>query len=52
MRKESFDFLERYLNNASPVGFEMSGQKIWLNYIEPYVDDYFSDTYGTVLSNF
>lgn len=49
MRKESFEFLERYLNNASPVGFEMSGQKIWLDYIEPYVDEFFSDTYGTVV---
>jgi putative aminopeptidase FrvX len=49
MRKESFEFLERYLDNASPVGFEISGQKIWLDYIAPYVDTYFSDTYGTVV---
>lgn len=49
MRKESFEFIERYLNNASPVGFEMSGQKIWLDYINPYVDTCFSDTYGTAV---
>lgn len=49
MRSESLEFLERYLNNASPTGFESSGQRIWLDYIRPYVDDYFSDTYGSVV---
>ncbi|EAY24421.1 M42 family metallopeptidase [Microscilla marina] len=42
------EFLEKYLNNASPTGFESSGQKIWLDYIKPYVDDYIVDTYGSV----
>lgn len=42
-------FLEKYLNNASPTGFEVSGQKIWLEYIKPYIDEYFSDNYGTVV---
>ncbi|MFZ4591496.1 MAG: M42 family metallopeptidase [Ignavibacteria bacterium] len=49
MRKESKDFLERYLNIASPTGFEYPGQKIWLEYMKPYIDDYMSDTYGTVV---
>lgn len=49
MRKESKDFLESYLNIASPTGFEYPGQKIWLNYMKPYIDDYISDTYGTVV---
>lgn len=48
MRKESQQFLEKYLNNASPTGFESSGQKIWLDYIKPYVDTYISDVYGSV----
>lgn len=48
MRKESRQFLETYLNNASPTGFESSGQKIWLDYIKPYVDTYISDVYGSV----
>ncbi|MCB9245744.1 MAG: M20/M25/M40 family metallo-hydrolase [Flavobacteriales bacterium] len=48
MRKESRKFLERYLNNASPTGFESSGQQIWLDYVKPYVDDYMVDTYGSV----
>jgi putative aminopeptidase FrvX len=42
-------FLYDYLNNPSPTGFESAGQKIWLNYIKPYVDDHFVDTYGTVV---
>lgn len=47
MDKQSRDFLYKYLNNASPTGFESSGQQIWLDYIRPYVDDYFTDTYGS-----
>jgi len=42
-------FLYEYLNNASPTGFESSGQKIWLNYLKPYIDEYFVDTYGTAV---
>ncbi|MDP1801445.1 MAG: M42 family metallopeptidase [Bacteroidota bacterium] len=49
LNKRSTDFLYEYLNNASPTGFESSGQKIWLNYLKPYIDDYFVDTYGTVV---
>jgi len=40
-------FLKEYLNNASPTGFESEGQKLWLKYIEPYVDESFIDNYGT-----
>ncbi|MFC5269415.1 M42 family metallopeptidase [Adhaeribacter terreus] len=49
MRKESFEFLEKYLNNASPTGFEAEGQKLWLEYMRPYIDEHFVDTYGTVV---
>lgn len=49
MDKKSKAFLDKYLNNASPTGFETSGQKIWLDYIKPYIDEYFTDTYGTVV---
>ncbi|MEO9871064.1 M42 family metallopeptidase [Ekhidna sp.] len=48
MDKKSRDFLFKYLNNAAPTGFEMEGQKIWLDYLKPYVDDYEVDTYGSV----
>lgn len=49
LNENSHKFLHHYLNNSSPTGFESSGQKIWLNYIKPYIDEYFVDTYGTVV---
>lgn len=47
--KKNEKFLYEYLNNASPTGFESSGQKIWLDYITPYIDEYISDTYGSMV---
>ena len=47
--KESESFLRKYINNPSPTGFESTGQKMWLNYIKPYIDSHFVDTYGTVV---
>jgi putative aminopeptidase FrvX len=49
LNKKSTEFLYSYLNNASPTGFEASGQKLWLNYLKPYIDDHFVDTYGTAV---
>lgn len=49
LNSKSLKFLESYLNNASPTGFESEGQKLWLDYIKPYIDDYFVDNYGTVV---
>ena len=49
LNKKSMDFLENYLNNASPTGYEWDGQKIWMDYLKPYVDDFFTDTYGTAV---
>lgn len=42
-------FLEKYLNNASPTGYEAEGQKIWMEYMKPYVDTFITDTYGTTV---
>ena len=49
LNKASEKFLEAYLNNASPTGFESSGQQLWLDYIRPYIDEHIVDTYGTVV---
>ena len=46
--KEAEAFLEKYINNASPTGFETAGQRVWLDYISPYIDEWRSDNYGTV----
>lgn len=40
-------FLFSYLNNNSPTGFEAPGQKLWLEYIKPYIDSWQLDNYGT-----
>ena len=45
----SLVFLKKYLNTPSPVGFESGGQKIWLEYLKPYIDSYFTDAYGTAV---
>ena len=46
---KSEKFLEAYLNNPSPTGFESDGQKLWLEYLTPYIDEYFTDNYGSVV---
>lgn len=46
---EAFQFLKSYLNNSSPTGFESSGQKLWLDYITPFIDTHFVDPYGTAV---
>lgn len=48
IRPESLAFLRSYLNNPSPTGFESGGQKLWLDYIKPYIDTYEVDAYGSV----
>jgi putative aminopeptidase FrvX len=49
LTKKSLDFLENYLNNASPTGYESTGQKLWMNYLKPYVDTFITDNYGTAV---
>ncbi len=43
----SLQFLEQYLNTASPTGYEHEGQKIWMDYLRPFVDTIEVDNYGT-----
>ena len=49
LNQKSIDFLEKYLNNSSPTGYEANGQKIWMEYLKPYVDDFITDVYGTAV---
>jgi len=32
MTDASQAFLEKYLNNAAPTGYEWEGQKLWMDY--------------------
>lgn len=50
LNKKSLDFLEKYLNNAAPTGYEWNGQKLWMEYLKPYVDEFITDTYGTAVA--
>lgn len=50
LNKKSISFLEKYLNNAAPTGYEWDGQKLWMDYLKPYVDTFFTDTYGTAVA--
>ena len=49
LKKSSMTFLENYLNNASPTGYESEGQKLWMDYLKPYVDTFITDTYGSAV---
>ena len=45
--EKSIDFLTKYLNTASPTGFESEGQKVWMDYLKPFVDEIKTDNYGS-----
>src|SRR5882757_4871468 len=49
LTEESYEFLKNYINNPSPTGFESAGQKLWLEYLKPYVDSHFTDPYGSAV---
>jgi putative aminopeptidase FrvX len=50
INEKSLQFLKNYINTPSAVGFEAGGQKVWMNYIEDYVDTIFTDPYGTAVA--
>ena len=49
LNKKSRTFLKKYLNNPAPTGYEWESQKIWMDYLKPYVDKFMTDTYGTAV---
>lgn len=49
VNKKSLAFFEKYINNAAPTGFEAEGQKLWLDYLKPYIDEHYVDNYGTAV---
>ncbi|WP_113652065.1 M42 family metallopeptidase [Pedobacter namyangjuensis] len=49
VNKKSLQFFEKYINNAAPTGYEWEGQKLWLEYLKPYIDEHFVDNYGTAV---
>tara|TARA_X000000950_G_scaffold106947_1_gene134711 strand:- start:5540 stop:6628 length:1089 start_codon:yes stop_codon:yes gene_type:complete len=49
LNNKSMSFLKEYLNNAAPTGHEWEGQKLWMNYLRPYVDEFITDSYGSAV---
>jgi endoglucanase len=50
MRSQSIDFLRTLVNTPSPVGHEVRGQRVWLDYVTPFADETFSDAYGNCVA--
>ena len=50
MRTESLEFLRRLVNTPSPVGHEVRGQRVWLDYAKQFADETFSDAYGNCVA--
>lgn len=44
-----YEFLRDYVNTPSPVGFEVAGQRKWLEFLKGFVDECFVDPYGTAV---
>ena len=43
----SWAFMRNYLNTPSPVGFEKSGQQLWLDYTKAFSHSQITDPYGS-----
>src|SRR5215471_14991941 len=50
MREQSLNFLRILVNTPSPVGHEVRGQRVWLEYVRPFAEETFSDAYGNCVA--
>jgi endoglucanase len=50
VRGPSLEFLRQLLTTPSPSGFERRGQRVWLDYVAPFADRTFTDTYGSAVA--
>ena len=50
MREQSLNFLRTLVNTPSPVGHEVRGQRVWLDYAKQFADETFSDAYGNCVA--
>ena len=50
MREQSLNFLKRLVNTPSPVGHEVRGQRVWLDYVKHFADETSSDAYGNCVA--
>src|SRR5437588_6802768 len=50
MREQSVAFLQKLVNTPSPVGHEVRGQRVWLDYAREFANETFSDAYGNCVA--
>src|SRR5206468_11955765 len=50
MREQSLNFLQTLVNTPSPVGHEVRGQRVWLDYAGRFAEETFSDAYGNCVA--
>ncbi|MFB6196254.1 MAG: M42 family peptidase [Haloplanus sp.] len=50
LEPERRDFLDRLLKTPSPSGFETRGQRVWIDYVESFADDVWTDDYGNAVA--
>src|SRR5436305_9589462 len=50
MREQSLNFLRTLVNTPSPVGHEVRGQRVWLDYAQQFAGETFSDAYGNCVA--
>ncbi|MEF8840638.1 MAG: M20/M25/M40 family metallo-hydrolase [Haloarculaceae archaeon] len=50
MDESQREFLYDLLRTPSPSGFEASGQRVWVDYLEPFADAVRTDAYGNAVA--
>jgi putative aminopeptidase FrvX len=50
MRDSSLQFLKTLVNTPSPVGHEVRGQRVWLDYVAQFADETTWDAYGNCVA--
>jgi len=50
MRDASLQFLQTLVNTPSPSGHEVRGQRVWLNYVQAFAEETYTDAYGNAVA--
>jgi endoglucanase len=45
-------FLDSLLTTPSPSGYEARGQRVWIDYVEQFADDVWTDAYGNAVATY
>lgn len=50
MHDEGRAFLDELIGAASPSGFEIAGQRVWVDYVSRFADEVHTDAYGNAVA--